>query len=54
MQSEGASPERTTQSKMPVLDLGPEPIPDIKGAIFERMIIIVPYKSPDTVKHIEA
>ena len=39
---------------MPVLDLGPEPIPDIKGAIFERMIIIVPYKSPDTVKHIEA
>ena len=39
---------------MPVLDLGPEPITDIKGAIFERMIIIVPYKSPDTVKHIEA
>ena len=27
---------------------------DINGAIFERMIIIVPYKSPDTVKHIEA
>ena len=54
MGSEGASPERTTQSKMPVLDLGPEPITDIKGAIFERMIIIVPYKSPDTVKHIEA
>ena len=39
---------------MPTLDLGPEPITDIKGAIFERMIIIVPYKSPDMVKHIEA
>ena len=28
--------------------------PDINGAIFERMIIIVPYKSPETVKSIEA
>lgn len=36
------------------MDMGPEPIPDIKGAIFERMIIILPYKSPDMVKHIEA
>ena len=27
---------------------------DVNGAIFERMIIIVPYKSPDTVKAIEA
>jgi len=31
-----------------------EPIPDINGPIFERLIIIVPYKSPETVKHIEA
>ena len=33
---------------------GPEPILDINGPIFERMIIIVPYKSPEIVKHIEA
>ena len=32
----------------------PDPIADINGAIFERMIVIVPYKSPETVKHIEA
>ena len=32
----------------------PEPILDINGAIFERIIIIVPYKSPEAVKHIEA
>lgn len=32
----------------------PEPIEDVNGPIFERMIIIVPYKSPETVKHIEA
>ena len=31
-----------------------EPIQDINGPIFERLIIIVPYKSPETVKHIEA
>ena len=31
-----------------------EEISDWNGAIFERMIIIVPYKSPDTVKAIEA
>ena len=31
-----------------------DPITDINGSIFERMIIIVPYKSPETVKHIEA
>jgi hypothetical protein len=36
------------------LDEGPEPILDINGAIFERMIIIVPYKSPEIVKHVEA
>jgi len=28
--------------------------PDINGAIFERLIIIVPYRSPDIVKSIEA
>ena len=33
---------------------GPEPIVDINGAIFERMILIIPYKSPEIVKHIEA
>ena len=27
---------------------------DLDGAIFERIIIIVPYKSPETVKHIES
>lgn len=32
----------------------PEPIADINGAIFERMIIIVPYKAPESVKLIEA
>lgn len=32
----------------------PEPIVDINGAIFERMILIIPYKSPEIVKHIEA
>ena len=32
----------------------PEMIMDLEGPIFERMIIIVPYKSPETVKHIEA
>ena len=32
----------------------PEPITDINGPIFERIIIIVPYKSPEIVKHVEA
>ena len=32
----------------------PDPITDINGPIFERMIILVPYKSPEIVKHIEA
>ena len=27
---------------------------DIDGPIFERIVIIVPYKCPETVKHIEA
>jgi hypothetical protein len=31
-----------------------EEITDWNGAIFERMVIILPYKSPDTVKGIEA
>ena len=29
-------------------------IGDVNGAIFERMIIVVPYKSPEVVKKIEA
>ena len=32
----------------------PDPITDINGPIFERMIILVPYKSPEIVKHVEA
>ena len=36
------------------MDGGPAPITDINGPIFERIVIIVPYKSPETVKHIEA
>ena len=31
-----------------------DPLTDINGPIFERLIIVVPYKSPETVKHIEA
>jgi len=31
-----------------------EPEIDLDGAIFERIVIIVPYKSPDSVKSIEA
>ena len=34
--------------------VAPEPILDINGPIFERIVIIVPYKCPETVKHIEA
>ena len=34
--------------------VAPEPIGDINGPIFERIVIIVPYKCPETVKHIEA
>ena len=30
-----------------------EPIPDINGSIFERMIILVPYRSSTIVKHVE-
>lgn len=41
-------------SKLAGVALDPEPIVDINGAIFERIIIIVPYKSPEIVKHIEA
>lgn len=33
---------------------GVEPIADLDGSIFERMIIIVPYKCPETIKHIES
>ena len=31
-----------------------DPLENINGPIFERMIIVVPYKSPETVKRIEA
>ena len=31
-----------------------EPLGDINGPIYERIVIIVPYKCPETVKHIEA
>ncbi len=39
-----------------MIDLSVErqPIEDINGPIFERLIILVPYKSPEVVKHIEA
>lgn len=32
----------------------PEPLGDINGPIYERIVIIVPYKCPETIKHIEA
>jgi hypothetical protein len=42
------------ESQRSIMTSGPGDQPDINGAIFERMIIIVPYKSPETVKSIEA
>lgn len=42
------------QSKMTFDETGGLPLDDVNGAIYERMVLIVPYKAPQEVKQIQS